>query len=369
MSRKLLPTVIGLIMAGGVTIAQADVQVFGRIDESLNYTNGGKIDSTNGNISKFVAQGDSNTQLVCNDCEVGVKGSEDLGNGLKALFKLAYEYDINNSTGLTGRDQWLGLGGVFGKLQAGTMSTVYKDYGKAVDPIYETVLQGKNIGLQSHLHSGKGDQGQGRSTNTIGYYSPSWNGLELDATYVIRPDSEYPPAHDNPYSAGVKYENGGLFAGVAYLNNGAGSDDSATQVSASYTFNNFGIYGQYEFDGGLVTDDRTGSLGQNNSGDGADVWFVGADYTMGNNMIYAAYGQGDNAKTNVVSTVANPTPPPTTINVVNSVSKEQYKAWEIVGKHSFSKRTFAYLGYVGVDPDSSDVDTLAQYTLGFQHKF
>ena len=129
MTKKLLPSVIAMLLAGGVAVAQADVQVFGRIDESINYINGGKIDGTNGNISKYVAKGDSNTQLVCNDCEIGVKGSEDLGNGLKALFKLAYEYDINNSTGLTGRDQWLGLGGIFGKLQAGTMSTVYKYYG------------------------------------------------------------------------------------------------------------------------------------------------------------------------------------------------------------------------------------------------
>jgi predicted porin len=362
MTKKLLPSVISMLLAGGVAVAQADVQVFGRIDESLNYINGGKIDSTNGNISKYVARGDSNTQLVCNDCEIGFKGSEDLGNGLKALFKLAYEYDINNSTGLTGRDQWLGLGGVFGKLQAGTMSTVYKEYGKAVDPLYETVLQGKNIGLQSHLHSGKGDQGQGRSTNTIGYFSPDWNGLGLDATYVIRPDSEQPPAHDNPYSVGVKYENGGLFAAVSYLNNGTGGDDSATQVSAKYTFNNFAIVGQYEMDGGLITDDRTGTLGQSNNGDGADIWFVGGAYTMGNNMLYAGYGQGDNAKT-TDNTIAVPPAPN------QKVSEYQYKAWEIVGKHSFSKRTFAYLGYAGIDPDSSDVDTLAQYTLGFQHKF
>jgi predicted porin len=362
MTKKLLPSVIAMLLAGGVAIAQADVQVFGRIDESLNYIDGGKIQGTNGNISSYAARGDTNTQLVCNDCEIGVKGSEDLGNGLKALFKLAFQYDINNSTGLTGRDQWLGLGGVFGKLQAGTMSTVYKSYGSDVDPVYGTVAQQKNIGLQSHLHSGKGDQGQGRATNTVGYNSPNWNGLEFDATYSIRPDSEYPPAHDNPYSAGVKYENGGLFAAVAYLTNNAGGDDSATQVSAKYSFNKFAVVGQYEFDGGLVTDDRTGTLGQSNNGDGADIWMVGGTYTMGNNMLFASYGQGNNAKT-TDNTIA--VPPAAN----QKVSQYQYKAWEIVGIHNFSKRTFAYLGYVGVDPDSGNIDTLAQYTLGMEHKF
>jgi predicted porin len=361
MNIKPLPLMIGIALAGGATVAQADVTLFGRIDESINYINGGKIDGTNANISKYVAKGDSNTQLVCNDCEVGVKGSEDLGNGLKALFKLAYETNINESSGLTGRDQWLGLGGGFGKVMAGTMSTVYKSYGSDVDPVYTTVFQGKNIGLQSHLHSGKGDQGQGRSTNTIRYDSPNWKGLGFNATYTVQPDSTTPRG-DNPFSAGVKYENGGLFAAVAYLNNGSGGDDSATQVSAKYTFDKFGIFGQYEFDGGLITDDRTGTLGQNNSGDGADVWFVGADYSMGNNTLYAGYGQGDNAKT-TDNTIA--VPPAANQNV----SEPKYKAWEIVGIHHFSKHTMAYLGYVGVDPDTSDVDSLSQYAMGFQHRF
>ena len=365
MTKKLLPSVIAMSLAGGVAVVQADVQVFGRIDESLNYVDGGKIEGTNGNISPYVSRGDSDTRLVCTDCEIGFKGSEDLGNGLKALFKLAFQYDINNSTGFTGRDQWLGLGGAFGKVQVGAMSTVYKSYGSDVDPVYSTVAQGKNIGLQSHLHSGKGDDGQGRATNTVGYSSPSWNGLGFNATYTVRPDSSQPPAHDDPYSVGIKYENGGLLAAVAYLTNNAGGDDSATQVSAKYTINNLAIVGQYELDGGLITDDRTGTLGQKNNGDGADIWFVGAAYTMGNNSLYAGYGQGDNAKTK--ESVANPTPPPNNVKV--NVTADQYKAWEIVGVHNFSKHTFAYVGYVGVDPDSNNVDSLSQYALGMQHRF
>jgi predicted porin len=362
MNIKPLPLMIGIALAGGVSIAQADVTLFGRIDESYNYIKGGKIEGTNDNYWKFVSQGNSNSQLYCNDCEVGVKGSEDLGNGLKALYKLAWQYDINGNQkgldngGFTGRDQWLGLGGSFGKLQAGTMSTAYKSYGSDVDPVYTTVAQGKNIGLQSHLHSGRGDLGQGRATNTIGYSSPSWKGLGLDATYTVQPDSNSPKG--KPFSAGLKYENGGLFASVAYLSNGAGGDDSATQLNAKYTFDKFGVFGQYEFDGGLITDDRTGTLGENNGGDGADVWFVGADYSLGSNTLYAAYGQGDKAKLNNNATPnVEPTP--------------KYKSWEVVGIHHFSKRTMGYLGYVGNKPDDNEVDvnTVNQLALGFQHRF
>ncbi len=92
MTKKLLPTVIGMILAGGVGVAQADVQVFGHIDESLAYVDGGRIQNSGGQnfYPNLVAKGDNNTHLVCTDCSLGFKGSEDLGNGLKALFFLDF---------------------------------------------------------------------------------------------------------------------------------------------------------------------------------------------------------------------------------------------------------------------------------------
>ena len=373
MTKKLLPAVIGMILAGGVAVVQADVQVMGHIDESINYADGGK-GNDNTNFWPYISKGDTNTELVCTTCSIGFKGNEDLGNGLKALFFLDWQYDINQSTGLTGRDQYLGLGGNFGTLKAGTMSTIYKSFGAMLDPVYRTIAQQRDIGLQSKLHSGKGSDGQGRATNTVRYDTPNWKGLKGGLTYTIRPDSDAPPSHDNPMSAGVSYENGGILLTAAYLSNFAGGDDQAMQLGAKYTINNFSIFGQYEFDKGLITDQATNTLGQNNTGDGADVWMVGATYTMGNNMLYAGYGQGDNAKTsNTGQGNTNATP----------VSVSDYKAWEIVGIHNFSKRTLAYLGYVGNDgittngvnwggttgTSKNSFDDVAHYTVGMKHTF
>ena len=369
MTKKLLPTVIGMILAGGVGVAQADVQLFGQIDESLIYVNGGEIDDTDGEnyydgsngTATLVSKGENNTQLVCSNCRVGVKGSEDLGNGLKALFFLDFEVDINNSTGLDGRDQWLGLGGNFGQVQAGTMSTVYKAMGAMLDPVYDTVAQQRNIGLQSNLHNEKGESGEGRATNTVGYKSPNWNGLQAAATYTIVNDS-VTPRNPNPYSAGVSYENGGFLVNAAYIDNMTGGDDAAASVGAKWTLNNFAIFGQFEKDMGLITESNTDTLGQDNNGDGADLWMAGGSYTMGNNMLVAAYGQGDSAST-TDDTIAVPP----AIN--QNTSSEQYKSWEVVGVHNFSKRTFDYLGYIGSQVDDDDVDTLGVYTVGMRHAF
>jgi len=374
MTKKLLPTVIGMILAGGVGVAQADVQLFGQIDESLVYVKGGEIsnnavpegtnyyDGSNGTAT-LVSKGENNTQLVCTGCRLGVKGSEDLGNGLKALFFLDWEYDINGNTdgGFTGRDQWLGLGGNFGQLQAGTMSTVYKAMGAMLDPIYDTVAQQRNIGLQSNLHNGRGESGEGRATNTVGYKSPNWNGLQAAATYTIVNDS-VTPRNPNPFSAGVSYENGGFLVNAAYVDNMTGGDDAAASAGAKYTFNNFAIFGQFEKDMGLITDSNTETLGQDNDGDGADVWMAGGSYTMGNNMLVAAYGQGDSANTTDNTILVPPA-------VNQNVSSEKYKSWEVVGVHNFSKRTFAYLGYIGSQVDNDDVDQLNVFTAGMRHSF
>jgi len=354
MTKKLLPTVIGMILAGGVAVVQADVQVMGHIDESINY-----IDGQN---SPYVDKGDTETRLICTTCSIGFKGSEDLGNGLKALFFLDWQYDINNSTGLSGRDQYLGLGGNFGTVKVGTMSTVYKSHGALLDPGYRTVAQMRDVGLQSRLHSGKGANGEGRNTNAIRYDSPSWNGLKFAANYTVNPDSNQ--YDDNGYGAGISYENGGILVFADYLTNDAGGDDEAMKLGAKYTLNNFSVFGQYELDKGLITDVETGTLGQSNTGDGADVWFAGASYAMGNNLIYAAYGQGQGGRTTDDTTV-NPVPPPATITT--KVNTNDYTSMELVGVHNFSKRTLTYAGIVYVDPDkTSDV---THYTLGVKHTF
>ncbi|MGB5259208.1 MAG: porin, partial [Gammaproteobacteria bacterium] len=144
MTKKLLPIMIGTALAGGMTAAAADVSIFGHIDTSVDYFDNGSS-----------GPGNSDTNLNCTTCSVGFKGSEDLGNGLKAIFSIDFQYDTterNNSrpsstslsvltpggtvtgsvvtsvgsSSITDRDQWLGLAGGFGQVRIGTISTVYK---------------------------------------------------------------------------------------------------------------------------------------------------------------------------------------------------------------------------------------------------
>jgi predicted porin len=177
---------IGIILVGGMAAAHADVSLFGHIDTSIDATDqdGGSDDQN----------------FSCTTCSIGFKGSEDLGNGLKAIFSLDFQYDtVNRNNGkvsqskktgvtvtsgggstpaavvtnvsgsadsITDRDQWLGLAGNFGQVRVGTISTVYKSHGAMLDPFYRTALQGRDRGLQSRFHNGAGDNLEGRATNT-----------------------------------------------------------------------------------------------------------------------------------------------------------------------------------------------------------
>jgi hypothetical protein len=192
MTKKLLPAMIGAAAAlvGGMAPAVADVTVFGHIDTSLDY-----IDAN-----------EETTNLNSNTSSIGFKGSEDLGNGLKAIFKIDFQYDtterntgkassksfttttttptvtaggapgtgvststftvvssVSDSSSITDRDQWLGLAGNFGQVRVGTISTLYKSHGAMIDPLYRTSVQARSLGLQSTLHKGAGENGQGRA--------------------------------------------------------------------------------------------------------------------------------------------------------------------------------------------------------------
>ncbi len=351
MIKKILPAMVGAVLAGGMTAAAADVSIFGHIDASVLGWDDGTSDDIN---------------FVCTTCSIGFKGSEDLGNGLKAIFSLDFEYDIFNrnpmsqatytiptasgsyttttpaTSSITDRDQWVGLAGGFGQIRIGTISTSYKSHGAMIDPGYRTVAQMRGVGIQSNLHSGAGEEGQGRATNTARWDSPDYNGFKATATFTLD-STEADGENDNPYGIGGSYENGGILVFADYLTNDHGGQDDAWKVGGKYSMDNFAVFGQYEFDGGLISSKST-----SNTVDGGDVWMLGGSYTMGSNMVYGAYGQGDDN---------------------SAVGDSGYDSYEIVGVHSLSKNTLAYAGYVKESPDAAGASDTDLYTVGMKHTF
>ena len=117
------------LFTGGAAHAQSNVQFYGLIDAGVDYT-------THAN-----AAGDSATRVISggkNTSRWGFKGTEDLGQGLSAVYGL--EGGILMDTGaadgaLFKRQAYVGLEGGFGRLVIGRSFTTTYDFVIAFDPL------------------------------------------------------------------------------------------------------------------------------------------------------------------------------------------------------------------------------------------
>jgi len=380
MKHKLLPSMIGAVLAGGMGAAQADITVFGHLDTSIvsHDTDQGFVNTATfvnpsnaaGNVAgSSVGDNREDTNFVCTTCSIGFKGSEDLGNGLKAIFKLDFQFDMfsRDSTSFTDRDQWLGLAGNFGQVRWGTISTPYKSHGAMIDPLYRTAAQGRTSGLQSQLHLGAGEDGQGRAEHTVRWDSPSWNGFKVAAYYTLdSTERDGVPGvgnlkgeeDDDAYGIGGQYTNGGILVFADYVtNNGDDTDNvngdlTAWKVGGKYTINNFAVMGQYESIEPQFN--LLAPLGIPGSGNQEqDQWHLAGTWTSGNNMVYAGYGATDYS------------------DILNSASQDDMDqtAFTIAGTHNLSKRTMIYAAYnhIEQEPDGTAISGLTGLLTAVQN--
>jgi predicted porin len=166
-------------MAPCVANAQSAVTLYGALDEGIDYVNnsGGK---------SLVRMRDGTYDGMYGS-RWGLKGEEDLGRGLKALFKLESGFSLENGQSrqgglLFGRQAYVGLS----DQKLGTV-TLGRQYDSIVDYIQPVTAAGQFGG--PFLHAGDIDNTDNsfRVDNAIKYTSPSFAGLTLTPGYLWRP--------------------------------------------------------------------------------------------------------------------------------------------------------------------------------------
>ncbi len=134
MKMKTLAVAAGLC-AGGGAMAQSNLQLYGIVDVSVRsqtgFTSGYARSPAN---STTVASGVGPTSRW------GVRGTEDLGGGLRALFNLESGINVDtgapaNTTTYFDRASIVGLGGAWGTVTAGRQNTLVADSAGVADPI------------------------------------------------------------------------------------------------------------------------------------------------------------------------------------------------------------------------------------------
>lgn len=193
---------------------------------------------------------------------IGFKGSEDLGNGLKAIWQVESAIHLGNSNGKAdgwaNRDSFIGFQSEFGTVRAGRISNQMKANMDKVDP-WE--YNNEVLGLGKFTRTGQRYVG-------IAYDSPEWAGFKFNALYSPRDnvnggdrnsEYDYGMGAGDKYSIGLNYHNAEFFAkyGFDYLKNSAAmitesgntklKDGQVHRVEGGYDANNLFVGVGYQY--------------------------------------------------------------------------------------------------------------------------
>lgn len=182
-------TLIALATMGAMagSAFAADVQLYGLVDYGFNFESQ-DLGSDDFDSNNFTMKSGMNS-----GSRFGLKGTEDLGNGLKVGFVLENGFNaddgtMDNNSRLFGRESQLFIDGAFGTISFGRV-------GKLISALGSYGLMGKysvfSGGWGSHTGGKFSHVGDwGRMDNTITYRSPSMNGLRIHAQYSFQADTK-----------------------------------------------------------------------------------------------------------------------------------------------------------------------------------
>lgn len=237
MRNKLFFAAFASIFAGTAAHAQSSVTLYGLIDEGFNYT-------TN-------SGGHSGYQMLSGDVagsRWGLKGNEDLGNGLSAVFKLENGFNLN--TGAFGEN-----GQEFGRqAYVGLASTHYgtltfgRQYGPNVDLWSGFTAAGATIGdFASHPFDNDNADYDYRLNNSVKYVSPTYGGFTGEALYGFS-NQAGGFANNRVYSAAGSYASGPFSAAVAYQRMDSANGTTSGAVAGDGIFS---AHSQQDIDAGV----------------------------------------------------------------------------------------------------------------------
>jgi len=235
MKRIILATAI----TGTISItahAQSSVTLYGIIDEGVQYNSNAKNVVGRTNVGGRQVALDSTDGP--NGSRWGLRGAEDLGGGLKAIFTLESGINLNNGAfaqGGTafGRQAFVGLS----SSQYGTL-TMGRQYDSVVTYVQPVSAYGYIAGSTLLDHPGDLDNlgNTARTNNAIKYGSPNFNGLTVGAEVSLGGQAGNVTGGGG-YSAGAAYANGPIVLGVGY---NYVKDPTGTAGTAFFTDNQNG---------------------------------------------------------------------------------------------------------------------------------
>ncbi len=329
MQKKIIVMAVAAALAA--PMAYAETTIYGKADMAFAVTDDGTI-STN--------------QVSSQVTKIGFKGSEDLGDGLSAIWQIEQQIDIDGAgtgksthTTFASRNSFAGLkGDSWGTLLLGQHDTPYKIATRGLDVFGDQLPDNRSL-----LGGGAGSGGTHdmRAGNVLAYMSPKMSGFSVAAAYVAGAETTTLPSDTkgSAWSLAGMYGDGPLYATIAYQTITYGSTGTGTLAKTAAPvddkFNAWKIGGSYKLDALTLNAvyeavDSSGTV-LGNTLDRHDYYLAGV-YDLGSNDIKLAYGKAGDS---------------------NSVANTGASQVSVGFDHKLSKNTSLYAQYTKISNDSA----------------
>lgn len=206
---------LAVLAASGASFAQSTVTLYGVADIYLG--------ATSGSTTLSGVKTDTPSQTVVNSGGVsgsrwGLKGSEDLGGGLKANFNLEQGFDLDSGAAAGtqfNRQAYVGFSGGFGEVKLGHTGTAYDDIRGTNNNTFDSALAAVPwVGYN------------GTPNNAIYYAMPAQAGFNGAASYALGEDKSNAVGASGAgslLSFNVQYAAGPFMVGYAYQKEDSGN--------------------------------------------------------------------------------------------------------------------------------------------------
>jgi predicted porin len=242
----------GFVGFGGMAQAETSVTLYGLVDGGISYqrvkgTNPATGEDYRGTKTGFLSGGESDNRW-------GLRGTEDLGDGLQAVFVLENGFDLGTGTTsqynnrFFGRQATIGLqSNAWGRLDFGRQSNIaYKYLSDVISPFGHDFSQARSGATVSATDNVRFD-------NMIMYQTPTYAGFQFGVGYSFNNSgnqqfklSGNSEPNSRAWTTGLRYTNGPIAAALTY-----------DQIKSASTFgdpadngvniNTWNIGGSYDF--------------------------------------------------------------------------------------------------------------------------
>lgn len=257
----------------GVASAQSTVTLFGSIDASV-----GVRELKQTGVFPGAAANDVGLEVMSgqqNGSRWGMRGTEDLGGGLKANFNLTNGFNVDTAAAaqgglLFGREAWVGLSGGFGALTFGRQVTIMANGPYAITGGYANY----DAWSATAVNAGFGNAASiahdvVRKNSSVQYQTPAMGGFVGTVMWAPGENGVVNGANNSTYwSLGLGYANGPINVQFAYESDKVspatlapavspvGQNQKAWALAATYNLGIATVGGSYERASLVNTDDK-----------------------------------------------------------------------------------------------------------------